>query len=62
MQRKPLKHRDYEVDLESRLGKTQVSRARLSLLLESICILVSLLEKPYLKFSFVMVHGVLVVY
>ena len=25
MQRKPLKHRDYEVDLESRLGKTQVS-------------------------------------
>ena len=24
MQRKPLKHRDYEVDLESRLGKTQV--------------------------------------
>lgn len=25
MQRKPLKHRDYEVDLESRLGKTQVN-------------------------------------
>lgn len=25
VQRKPLKHRDYEVDLESRLGKTQVS-------------------------------------
>ena len=25
LQRKPLKHRDYEVDLESRLGKTQVS-------------------------------------
>lgn len=25
MQRKPLKHRDYVVDLESRLGKTQVS-------------------------------------
>jgi U4/U6.U5 tri-snRNP component SNU23 len=24
VQRKPLKHRDYEVDLESRLGKTQV--------------------------------------
>ncbi|KAE9615934.1 hypothetical protein Lal_00017706 [Lupinus albus] len=24
LQRKPLKHRDYEVDLESRLGKTQV--------------------------------------
>ncbi|KAG0473384.1 hypothetical protein HPP92_014737 [Vanilla planifolia] len=24
IQRKPLKHRDYEVDLESRLGKTQV--------------------------------------
>ncbi|KAK9725019.1 hypothetical protein RND81_05G116000 [Saponaria officinalis] len=26
IQRKPLKHRDYEVDLESRLGKTQVSQ------------------------------------
>lgn len=25
VQRKPLKQRDYEVDLESRLGKTQVS-------------------------------------
>lgn len=25
VQRKPLKHRDYEVDLSSRLGKTQVS-------------------------------------
>ncbi|KAJ8447789.1 hypothetical protein Cgig2_015152 [Carnegiea gigantea] len=25
VQRKPLKHRDYEVDLESRLGKTQLS-------------------------------------
>ncbi|KAG5525433.1 hypothetical protein RHGRI_031926 [Rhododendron griersonianum] len=25
VQRKPLKHRDYEVDLNSRLGKTQVS-------------------------------------
>lgn len=25
VQRKPLKHRDYQVDLESRLGKTQVS-------------------------------------
>ncbi|KAH0994384.1 hypothetical protein GBA52_018793 [Prunus armeniaca] len=25
VQRKPLKHRDYEVDLESRLGKTQVN-------------------------------------
>lgn len=25
VQRKPLKHRDYVVDLESRLGKTQVS-------------------------------------
>ena len=24
VQRQPLKHRDYEVDLESRLGKTQV--------------------------------------
>ncbi|KAK7243619.1 hypothetical protein RIF29_38425 [Crotalaria pallida] len=24
VQRKPLKHRDYEVDLEFRLGKTQV--------------------------------------
>jgi hypothetical protein len=24
VQREPLKHRDYEVDLESRLGKTQV--------------------------------------
>ncbi|CAN6469171.1 unnamed protein product [Victoria cruziana] len=24
VQRKPLKHRDYEVDLDSRLGKTQV--------------------------------------
>lgn len=24
VQRKPLKHRDFEVDLESRLGKTQV--------------------------------------
>lgn len=24
IQRKPLKHRDYQVDLESRLGKTQV--------------------------------------
>lgn len=30
MQRKPLKHRDYEVDLESRLGKTQVSICVLS--------------------------------
>ena len=26
VQRKPLKHRDYEVDLESRLGKTQVTK------------------------------------
>lgn len=25
VQRAPLKHRDYHVDLESRLGKTQVS-------------------------------------
>ncbi|KAF3967034.1 hypothetical protein CMV_008925 [Castanea mollissima] len=25
VQRKPLKHRDYEVDLESRLGKTQLA-------------------------------------
>ena len=25
VQRVPLKHRDYEVDLSSRLGKTQVS-------------------------------------
>ncbi|THG09572.1 hypothetical protein TEA_022242 [Camellia sinensis var. sinensis] len=28
VQRKPLKHRDYEVDLKSRLGKTQVSVPR----------------------------------
>lgn len=31
MQRAPLKHRDYHVDLESRLGKTQVSFALFSL-------------------------------
>lgn len=36
VQRKPLKHRDYEVDLESRLGKTQVSLAILSLFLETL--------------------------
>ncbi|GKE62786.1 hypothetical protein Tco_1513153 [Tanacetum coccineum] len=27
VQRKPLKHRDYEVDLDSRLGKTQALHA-----------------------------------
>jgi hypothetical protein len=26
VQRQPLKHRDYEVDLDSRLGKTQVCK------------------------------------
>ncbi|KAL5135909.1 Zinc finger matrin-type protein 2 [Glycine soja] len=30
VQRKPLKHRDYEVDLESRLGKTQVMRGHMT--------------------------------
>lgn len=30
VQRAPLKHRDYHVDLESRLGKTQVSFISLS--------------------------------
>lgn len=38
VQRKPLKQRDYEVDLESRLGKTQVSHFYL-LCLKYACLL-----------------------
>lgn len=44
VQRKPLKHRDYEVDLESRLGKTQVS----------CCIFIVLFELKVVRELFVL--------